>query len=64
MKKEEYINEEQEIDIILSFIEEWQKKNVYIPEKLHEYNAKFRKDLKVFFESSNFIYHTIEWILN
>lgn len=43
-----------ELNNTLKFIESWQKKNVYDPLKLYEFNAKFKKDLSTFLEQSNF----------
>lgn len=52
-----------ETDQLINFIDAWQINNKYNG-KLHEYNQKFRKDLKTFFDSRNFKYHTLEELLN
>lgn len=51
-----------ETDQLINFIDVWQINNPYYG-KLHEHNKKFRKDLKAFFESCDFKYHTLEEIL-
>ena len=56
--------EEKELNTVLDFIENWQNENIYNPSFLHEFNAKFRKDIKVFFEKSNFKTITIDEIIN
>ena len=56
--------EEKELNTVLDFIENWQNENIYNPSFLHEFNAKFRKDLTVFFEKSNFKTVTINEIIN
>ncbi len=53
-----------ELNTVLSFIENFQNENVYNSSFLHEYNAKFRKDIQVFFEKSNFKTITVNEILN
>ncbi len=56
--------EENELNRVLDFIENWKNENVYNSSFLHEYNAKFRKDIQVFFEKSNFKTITVNEILN
>ncbi len=53
-----------ELNTVLSFIENFQNENVYNSSFLHEYNAKFRKDIQVFFEKSNFKTITVNEIIN
>jgi len=53
-----------ELNKTLEFIENWQNENVYNSSFLHEFNAKFRKDIQVFFEKSNFKTITVNEILN
>ena len=57
------IMEENELNRVLDFIENWQNENVYNSSFLHEFNAKFRKDIKVFFEKSNFKTITVNEII-
>ena len=51
-----------ETDQLINFIDAWRINNPYYG-KLHEYNQKFRRDLKTFFESRDFKHHTLEEIL-
>lgn len=53
-----------ELNMILDFIENWQNENVYNSQFLYEFNAKFRKDIQVFFEKSNFKTITVKEIIN
>ena len=53
-----------ELNTVLDFIENWQNENVYNSSFLHEFNSKFRKDIKVFFEKSNFKTITVNEIIN
>ncbi len=56
--------EENELNRVLDFVENWKNENVYNSSFLHEYNAKFRKDIQVFFEKSNFKTITVNEIIN
>lgn len=53
-----------ELNMVLDFIENWQNENVYNSSFLHEFNAKFRKDIQVFFDESDFKTITINEIIN
>lgn len=55
---------EKELNKVLDFIEKWQNENVYNSSFLHEFNAKFRKDIQVFFDESDFKTITINDVLN